>query len=371
MERKTMAGRAVAMRLPLLALGMLSLLTAIWGGLVRLPIQLPLPPDNANWVLLHGPLMVCGFLGTVIGLERAVGLPGRWPYLAPLLTGAGALLLVSGVPGAHGPVLLTAGSAVFVIVASRVLALRLELFTVTMGLGGVAWLVGNILWLCAWPVGRVVPWWIGFLCLTIVGERLDLSRFQKQVRVARPLFHLALAVFLAGIVLSAFVQTAGERTMGAGMLALAAWLARFDIARRTVRQAGLPRFMAVCLLSGYVWLVVAGVMFLLAVPLRYGGSYDAALHAFFLGFVFAMIFGHAPVIFPSILARPVAFHPRFYLHLGMLHVSLALRVVGDLGGWLPLRVWGGVFGAVTLVLFLGSTVAAILFPSGQGKPGSS
>jgi hypothetical protein len=33
-------------------------------------------------------------------------------------------------------------------------------------------------------------------------------------------------------------------------------LATFDIARRTVRQSGVTRFIAVCLLSGYVWLGV-------------------------------------------------------------------------------------------------------------------
>src|SRR5262245_52394135 len=117
------------LRLPLLALGMASLLAAIWGGWTRLPLHLPLPPDNANWLTFHGPLMVCGFLGTVIGLERAVGLPDKWPYLAPLLTGAGALVLVVGLLGRAGPLLLTAGSAVFVVVTCRVVQLRRELFT--------------------------------------------------------------------------------------------------------------------------------------------------------------------------------------------------------------------------------------------------
>jgi hypothetical protein len=80
-------------RVPLLALGILSLLAGIWGGLLRLPVNLPLLVNHANWITYHGPLMVGGFLGTLIGLERAVGLRVWWAYTAPLLTGAGAVLL--------------------------------------------------------------------------------------------------------------------------------------------------------------------------------------------------------------------------------------------------------------------------------------
>ena len=40
--------------------------------------------------------------------------------------------------------------------------------------------------------------------------------------------------------------------------ALAAWLLRYDIARRNARQSGLTRYIALCLLSGYLWLALAG-----------------------------------------------------------------------------------------------------------------
>jgi hypothetical protein len=100
------AGKRIA-RVPLLLLGIASLIAGVWGGLVRLPLNLPLPGGNANWLTFHGPLMVCGFLGTVIGLERAVGLRGWWAYLAPLLTGAGAVMVMAGKLG-HTPVALIA-----------------------------------------------------------------------------------------------------------------------------------------------------------------------------------------------------------------------------------------------------------------------
>ncbi len=63
-------------RQPILAIGLLSMACGLWLGLVRLGWNLPLPwPDR---LIAHGPLMVCGFLGTLISLERAVALGARW-----------------------------------------------------------------------------------------------------------------------------------------------------------------------------------------------------------------------------------------------------------------------------------------------------
>jgi|CZKM01.1.fsa_nt_gi hypothetical protein len=50
------------MALPVL--GISSLVAGNWGGLLWLPMMLPLPVDHANWISFHGPLMLCGFLGT-------------------------------------------------------------------------------------------------------------------------------------------------------------------------------------------------------------------------------------------------------------------------------------------------------------------
>lgn len=347
-------------RMPLVALAMLSLAAGVWGGLLRLPLNLPLVVEHANWITFHGPLMVCGFLGTVIGLERAVGLNQLWPYAAPILTGAGAMVVAGGVQGPAGAALITAGSVFYVGIALRIIQLQRSNFTLVMGLGAVAWLVGNLLWVRGWPFPQLVPWWMAFLVLIIVGERLDLSRFQRQERLAQPLLFVALGLFLAGVLSSTVSQTVGRQLTGTGLVALASWLGRFDIARRSLRQTGLPRYMAVCLLVGYVWLAIAGVL-LAAFPTQdTGGRYDAALHALFLGFVFSMIFGHAPIIFPAVLQRPVAFHPRFYVHLALLHGALLLRVTGDLGDWLPGRQWGGAGTGLAIAAFLLNTVTAIL-----------
>jgi hypothetical protein len=351
-------------RLPLLALGMAALVMGVWGGLIRMALNLPLPTEHANWITFHGPLMVSGFLGTVIALERAVGLERWWTYSAPLLTGSGALILASGVTGWAGPLLLALGSAVFLAVSVRIVQIQRAAFTITMSLGAAAWLAGNLLWLLDWPFIRIVPWWIAFLALIILGERLDLSRFQKAEAAARPLFLAAIGVFTAGVVLSLVSEHIGGVTTGVGLVALAAWLGRFDVARRTIRQPGLPRFMAICLLSGYAWLAASGVMLAWFSPVEPGPAYDAVLHAFFLGFVFAMIFGHAPIIFPAVLNLPaMSFRRRFYAHVILLHFSLGLRVIGNLVDWFEGRQWGGALNAVAIALFLLNTVWSIVMGS--------
>jgi hypothetical protein len=335
---------------------MLALLAGLWGGLVRLGWSLPaLRPALAG---AHGPLMIAGFLGTLIGLERAVAL-GGWAYAAPLLTALAAAALLVGPPGPAAPLLMTAGSGVFLAVLGRLLARDRARYLAVMALGACLWIVGNALWLGGWPLYRVAPWWGGFLVLTIAGERLDLARLRPARRGSGAAFLGAAAVFVLGVGLSAVRFDAGLRLAGFGMVGLALWLGRNDIARRSLHEVGLARFMAVCLLSGYVWLGVAGLLALVLGGVMAGPHYDALLHALFLGFVFAMVFAHAPVILPGILGRPVVFRPTFYVPPAMLHVTLAARLAGDLVPWPAVRRWAGLLNAVVLVLFFVRMGAAL------------
>ena len=138
---------------------------------------------------------------------------------------------------------------------------------------------------------------------------------------------------------------------GVGLLALALWMLRFDIAGRTVRQRGLPRYIAVCLLVGYVWLAVGGLLALAFGPVLAGPGYDALLHSLFLGCVMSMIFGHAPIIVPIVLRRAVAFRPTLYAPLAVLHLSLLLRVTADLLGSPAGQQWGGLLNVAAILFF--------------------
>jgi hypothetical protein len=350
-------------RLPLLAAGVLSLLYGAAVGLVRLGWPLPLlRPDRLE---VHGPLMLCGFLGAVIGLERAVALGRKWAFAAPALAALGALALLAAPGRAAGGWLLAAASLALLAVYGALLARQASLFTATMALGAALWLGGNLLRLAGRPLFQVVWPWAGFPLLTIAGERLELTRFLKPTRSGRATLLAVLAALTCSLAAAGAGMAGATRAAGVALLALAAWLARYDAARRTVRQEGLTRFVAVCLLSGYAWLAVAGAVAALHPEDLSGPAYDAVLHALFLGFVFSMIFGHAPIIFPAVLGVPMAFRPAFYAHLLLLHASLALRLAGDLdsawgdGGWGRARPWGGLLNAVALLLFLFSTVRSL------------
>ncbi|MDQ5960055.1 MAG: hypothetical protein QG592_1137, partial [Pseudomonadota bacterium] len=180
---------------------------------------------------------------------------------------------------------------------------------------------------------------------------------------ARQVF-VGIVCLLLFAVLLAWFSVAGMRVLGLALALLAIWLLRQDVARRTVRQQGLTRFIAVCLLSGYLWLFVGGVLLALQPPLALLA--DAALHAIFVGFVLAMVFGHAPIIFPAIVRVGLPYHVVFYLPLIVLHASLLLRVGGGLAGELEWRAWGAVGNALCLVLFI-VTMASAAVRSACGK----
>ncbi len=320
-----------AQRFALLALGFVSLAFGVAGGLARLsPLGVP-----ASALALHGPLMVSAFFGTVISLERAAALGRPWAFAAPLAAGLGGATLLLGFAMA-GFALMLLAAAVFVLCGVVIMRRQPSLETAALLAGAAAWLAGNVMLL----EGRAaVPWWIAFFALTIGGERLELSRYLRRPPWVRRSF----AVLIALLVLSPAVPVA----LGLVLVLLAAWLIAFDLARVTIRQDRLPRYVAACLLAGYFWLGLGGALMALAT------AYDAALHAVFVGFVFSMVFGHAPVILPAVLRIRYPYHPVLYLPLAVLHLSLALRVFVSL----PLGAWGN---AAAIALFIAVSISLIL-----------
>ncbi len=362
-------------RFALLVVSVFFLLLALWAGLSRLGwtsawLQSRFVPD-------HGAFMVCGFLGTLISLERSVALGRWWGYIPPFVTALGSLDLAAGLPPAAGEFLIALGSLGLVRIFISIGKKQPALFTVTMGLGAAAWLVGNILWLDGVAIPEMVHWWIGFLVLTIVGERLELNRFLSPAWHTKATFLIGLGTFSVGLVLASLIQVQGNRITGIGMVVFALWLVRYDVARFTIRQSGLPRFIALCLFGGYAWLGIGGLVSLFAVLLAKMGSspyliYDAMLHTIFLGFVFSMIFAHAPIVFPAVTGQRLAFRRVFYAPVLLLHLSLAWRVAGDLAGSLWAHRWGGLVNVLALLIFLASNAygMAVARRDSQRSPGT-
>lgn len=353
-----------AARLPLLVLGMLSLLGGVLAGLARLDWTMPsIAAAAASW---HGALMISAFLGTVISLERAVALGRGWAYLAPATSGLGGVALLAAAPPVLTQILSVVAATTLVAATGQVLRRLVAPFTLILAAGALCWLIGSLAWLAGGPITAAVPWWLAFLVLTIAGERLELTRFLPTPVAAQRVFLAIVAGILAGAMISFWNQDAGLTLFAAGLLALAVWLLRYDLARRNARQQGLTRFIALCLLSGYGWLVIAGMLglaggFLPGHPWR-----DATLHAVTLGFVFSMIFGHASIIFPAVMRVRIPYHSLFYVPLLVLHASLALRVLGDLGGNFSLRREGGMLNAVALLLFIVTMLASVIRGRRQG-----
>jgi hypothetical protein len=358
-----LASRAIV-DLPILLVVMGAMIVGLLAGLAR--IGYTMPAVVMERAALHGPILAAGVLGTLIALERAVAisvLSGRRlspAYLAPLTGGLGTLLLV--VAGATVPaqLLLVVGAAGLLAINLEMARRQPSLEVAVMAMGAGFLLIGDAAWLAGRPIPLLVHWWVAFLVLTVVGERLELARVRRPGRGAIAAFGIAVGSYVGAQALIALDAGLGIRLSGIAMLALAGWLLRFDIAWLTIRRPGLPRFVAVCLLAGYTWLALAGVLAITNGLLWAGPTYDALLHSVLVGFVFSMIFGHAPIIIPAILGLRIGFHPVAYLPLALLQVAVGLRIVGDLASQTALRQMGGLLGALAIALYAVAVVLMVL-----------
>jgi hypothetical protein len=334
------------------------MLVALWAGLVRIGWAWPAPA--ANWVGNHGPLMVSGFLGTLIALERVVALGSRPLFVAPSLGAAGSLALIVGLPNPVGPLLLTASSAGLLAINGIIVRRHAALHTAVIAAGALVLLIGNMLWLAGRPVPAAAPWWVAFLVLTIVGERLELSRVLRPSPLAVRLFMISTLPGILGLIISLADFAWGIRLLDLGFVALAVWLFRYDIARRTVRRVGLTRFVAASLLLGYLWLATGGLLGLRYAGMTAGPAYDAWLHAVMLGFVFGMVFAHAPIILPAITGLSIPFHRILYVPVILMQAGLFMRLAGDLATSSQLRRWGGLINALAILWYLATMILLAL-----------
>jgi len=296
-----------------------SLLLGSWVGLARLG-WLPSPGPVA-----HGPLLMLGFLGTLISLERAIALGRWWSYLPPALSGAGAVVLVGAGWTAARPLFLLAGLGL-VGVQGYLWRLVPAPAQAVQSLGSACLVVGTLLG-SPW-------WWANFLLLTIVGERVELSG-------GRGSGWLALACL--GLL------TPPSPLWALTLVALALGLPGLDVARRTRRLPGLPGYCGRAVLLAYVWLGAAGLLALLA---RGPFAYDAVIHALMLGVVMTMVMAHAPLLvkpvfgiagweFRGWLYGPLLFH----------QASVAARLGADLMGSPAGRAGAGLANALALLSF--------------------
>lgn len=348
--------RATQGRVLLVALGGVALLSGLNAALVRLEVWAPVAFDRLGDV--HGQVMVLGFLGTLISLERAQALGRAWAFLAPALFGVGALALIGPAPPLLGELLQAEGALVFVATYIALWHRAPRPLVAVQVLSGILVLGGAVVLTFAGAPGAL-PWLAGFVIVTIAAERAELAALSMGRRADVELLALASALTLS--VLSSLVFPAiGERLVGVAVVAIAAWLAAHDVARRQLRLTGQHRYLATALMAGYANLLIAGLVLAFAGLRTSTATYDVVVHGVFLGFGVSMVMAHAPVILPAVLGRPLPYRPVLWVPLMLLHVSLGIRFTGALSGQNQLWQAGGVLGVIAMLTFLATAVTLVV-----------
>jgi len=336
----------VSRRVFLMMLAGISLLTGLDAGLVRLGVWAPVA--NGRLADLHGPLMVLGFMGSLISLERAQALRNRLAYAAPALLGAGALVMISGVFPVLGKLLLFDGALAFVAVMVA-LYRRAPLPLVAAQVVGAVLACLAAALLISVEVPALLPLLAGFIVVTIAAERAELAQLTMGRR-AVPTLVVASAWLSLSAVSALLWPGVGDRIFGVGVLFVALWLIRDDVGRRLIRSEGLRRYNAAALLLGNIWLAVAGLTWVIVGRPEAVGTYDVVVHGTFLGFAMSMIMAHAPIIFPTVLSRPLPYRPAMWAPLTVLHLGMVVRVLGALTGSVLYQI-GGAMTVVSILLF--------------------
>ncbi len=333
-----------------------SLIIGVWMGLSRIGWTLGSPPAAST----HGVIIVLGFLGTVIGMERAVAMDRAWGWITPISSATAALILLFEGSFELAALLLVVGGLVLVGLFGAAYRIQPEAHIVLMAVGAGSWVLAAASWMAGNPAPSLVPWLAAFLILTIAGERLELARIIATTTRSKVELGGAAIVVLFGSAIAWPDFELGARITGFGILLVAAWLVRYDIARRTVRLGGVTTYMASGLLVGYGWLAVSGVLWMVSGLDPSSIAHDAALHTLFLGFVISMIMAHAPIVIPALAGLPFAYTLALWVPLVGLEITVAMRVVGGLGEMWELRRWGAMLNAVTLALFLLMVVMGVI-----------
>jgi len=322
---------------------LIAMVLGILSGLLRMGWSIPMGPVAGE----HGALMVGSFLGTLICLERIVALKKKWMYVIPIVSGFSLIFFLLG-QQQMAFVLLTLGSLGLIYIYIDLIARFNEHYFYIMMIGAVGWAVGNIIMIIKPFYPQAAPWWIVFILLTVFGERLELSKFLPKSRKKTNFMIIAIAVYIFGMMIP--YHSTGRFITGAGIMLMAAWLFRYDLARKSSKSQGIHRFTGTLLLAGYFWLIVCGGLMVLEVNTSF--HYDAMLHAFFLGFTFSMIFAHAPIIFPGVAGLPIKpFHNSLFIWAAALQLSILIRIVSSLTMDMAWRTYSGFMNALVILLF--------------------
>ena len=336
-------------RLPFFALAVTGLLSGLWAGWVRLGYDLP----GLDLATLHGPLMVGGFVGTLIGIERSfLSGNGKW-WIIPMLSGAAVAAWLLGFTR-EAPLMLMAASAFLVIL--QVIHLwrsREWLSGIVQLLGALCFLAGNFRLLVDPFMPAIVPFWMGFVLCFILATRLSVVTLKNML--TRLAVRGGLLLYLASLAVPFHFQ--GNLFGGAGLMLIAFGMMITEFEQGSALPSIFETYCLSGILTAWLWLLFAGIGLIFWQEHLYG--YDATVHAFFVGFLFSMVFVHAlgKAAVLAGLAQP-PFHPLLFTWMLLLSLSLLLRIFcGDMLTMDLIRKWSGLLNGLAILGFLISLIS--------------
>lgn len=335
----------VKMRLPFTLFAIANLLTGMLAGLIRMGWSFPL----TSFAVHHGAIMVGGFLGTLILLEKVIPLKKKILFAFPVVNAMGWVIVVPRFYQLGQTFLLIGATGLFIVFFLYHRRQPNDLSIIVMTVGACCQLGGHLMLISKQFYPMAFPWWVGFILFVIVGERIELSKFLPVTRQNKTMLTSFLGVFLIGLFLP--FHGIGKHLSGIALVLVAIWLLRYDVISIAIKKDGLTRFSGIALLLGYISLLFTGFFLIILPDIPF--AYDAIVHTFFLGFAFSMIFAHGPIILPGVLGfNTKPYHSSLYIPLISLVFSLFLRILSDLS-FLPyfMRLWSGWISACSILLY--------------------
>jgi len=302
--------------------------------------------------------MVGGFLTTLIALEKTIPLKRTGLLIIPLLS---ALTLLMAVNGCYyvGLAFLLAGSiGLFCVQGFYFIRYPHERSIILMLIGACCLVMGNTMLIRNQFYPAAFPWWMGFVLFTIVGERMELSKFLPVSNRAKAILMTLLAFFPLGVLLP-FHHT-GKYFSGIALIGISVWMMRNDVIQIGLRKEGLVKYSSFALLLANSFLLLEGIFLVVLPNTLY--AYDILVHVFFVGYGITMIFAHGPIILPAVLGlKDKPYHPALYVCVILLHSSLLFRIVADSLMLNQGRKYSGAITGIAILLYFITLIVRVVY----------
>lgn len=268
----------------------------------------------------HFIIFFYGFFGGLLSLERAFGFSLKYLLVTPASISLGLILYIAF----ENPNFLIPGALLFILPNLLIFIKSITPFSFGFILSSILFIKGTVLFAFSNLHYQSALAFILFLIFYILSERAELVKIIGLGK--KDIIFISFITFssLVGLVVSIVDFKVGYRICFISLAIISLWFMRKDIARRTINMKGLAKFSAISVLSAYLWLFL-GSFFIFSF-----GMWGEGIHNITLGFVFSMIFAHAPSIFPAMMKIKFQFSPILYIPLFLLNISVIIRNISYL-----------------------------------------